>query len=52
MLVDTTVIHHDYWVGSRKGLHVSEGTLNECIETGCVESTFNDVAMENTFLKR
>ena len=52
MLVDTTVIHHDDRVGSRKGLHMNEGTLDECIKAGCVKSTFDDVAMENTFFKR
>jgi hypothetical protein len=29
-----------------------KGTLDECIEAGCVEGTFNDVAMENAFIER
>jgi hypothetical protein len=29
-----------------------EGTLDECIEAGCVESTFEDVTMEDTFFER
>jgi hypothetical protein len=52
MFVDTTVIHHNYRVGGWKGLHMIEGTLDECIETGCVESTFNDVAIEDAFFER
>ena len=52
MLVDTTVIHHDHGVGGWKGLHMIKGTLNEYIEAGCVKSTFDDVAMEDTFVER
>ena len=52
MLVNTTVVHYNHRVGGRKRLHMVKGTLNECIETGCVERTFNDVAIEDTFLKR
>jgi len=33
-------------------LHMVKGTLDECIEAGCVESTFDDVAMNDTFLER
>jgi hypothetical protein len=28
------------------------GTLDECIEAGCVERTFNNVAMKDTFIER
>jgi hypothetical protein len=52
MLVDATVIHHDHGVGGRKGLHMVEGTLNECREAGCVKRTFDDIAMEDTFFER
>jgi hypothetical protein len=31
---------------------MNEGTLDECIEGGCVESTFDDVAVENAFFER
>ena len=52
MLVDMTVIHHDYWVGGQKWLHIIKGMLDECIEAGCVKSAFDDIAMEDTFFKR
>jgi hypothetical protein len=52
MLVDTTIIHHDHRVGGRKGLHTVKGTLDECIEAGCVKRTFKDVAMEDTLFER
>jgi hypothetical protein len=29
-----------------------EGTLDECIETGCVKRTFEDVTMEDAFIER
>jgi hypothetical protein len=29
-----------------------KGMFDECIEAGCVESTFDDGAMEDTFFKR
>jgi hypothetical protein len=29
-----------------------EGTLNECIEAGCVKRTFEDVTMEDTLIER
>jgi hypothetical protein len=29
-----------------------EGTLDEGIEAGCVESAFDDVTMENAFFER
>jgi hypothetical protein len=29
-----------------------EGTLDEGIEAGCVESAFDDVAMEDAFFER
>jgi hypothetical protein len=51
MLVNTTVIHHDHRVGGRKGLHTVESTLNEFVEACGVESTFEDVAVEDTFFE-
>ena len=49
VLVNATIIHHDYGVWGRKWLHLIQGTFNEFVEGCSVEGAFNNVAMEDTF---
>ena len=51
VLVYATIIHHNYRVWGRKWLHLIQGMFNKFVEGCSVESTFNDVTMEDTFFE-
>ena len=51
VLVNVTIIHHDYRVWGRKWVHLIQGMFNEFVEGCGVKGSFNNVAMEDTFFK-
>ena len=51
VLVNATIIHHNYRVQGRKQLHLIQGTFNKFVEGCSVEGTLNDVTMEDTLFK-
>ena len=51
VLVYVTIVHHNYRVRGRKQLHLIQGTFDKFVEGCSVESTFNDVTMEDTLFK-
>ena len=52
VLVNLTVIHHNYRVWCRKRLHLIKGTFDKYVEGHTVKGTFDDITMEDTLLKQ
>ena len=51
MLENVTVVHDKHRVRSRIGLHMIQGTLYKLIKYTCIESTLNNITVNDSFVK-
>ena len=51
VLVDATIVHYNYRVWGGEWPHLIQGAFNEFVELFSVESTFDDVAVKDTFIE-
>ena len=50
-LMNPAIVHYNYRVWRRKGLHSIKSSLNELVECGGIKSPFNDVTMKYSIIE-